>query len=257
MTATVIAFGGKGGAGKTTLASMVIRELVRLGKRPILAVDADPNATLALTLGEEIDETIADIRDRMGEAALEPTAVPKDRLMDQWLSEILTEGIGFDVLTMGRPEGPKCYCYVNALLRRYLKELKGSYAAIVIDCEAGMEYLSRLAVDDVDTLVLVAEANPIGLTTVRRIAELADSLPVRVSRRLLALNKVDASTPVEPLLTGSTPPAVDGTVVVPCDEELRERCTHGQPIDGEAGDTSRAVVEELTRLCLEPKLATI
>ncbi|HUV39241.1 MAG TPA: AAA family ATPase [Planctomycetota bacterium] len=255
MPGTVIAFGGKGGAGKTTLSAMVIRELVRLGKRPILAVDADPNATLALTLGEEPGGTIADIRDRMGEAALEPSAIPKDRLMDQWLAEILTESVGFDVLTMGRPEGPKCYCYVNGLLRRYLKELKGSYAAIVIDCEAGMEYLSRLAVDDVDTLVLVAEANPIGLTTVRRIAELADSLPVRVSRRVLALNKVDASTPVEALVASGGAPAVDATVVVPQDAELRERCIQGRPVDDEAGGASRAAITELTQLCLEPNLA--
>ena len=47
---------------------------------------------------------------------------------------------------MGRPEGPNCYCYVNGLLRRYLKLLRDNYPCVVVDCEAGMEHLSRLRV---------------------------------------------------------------------------------------------------------------
>jgi len=256
MTSTLIAFGGKGGSGKTTLCAMVLRELVRLGKRPILAVDADPNATLALTLGEVVDETIADLRDRMGEAAQAAAAIPKHRLMDQWLAELLTEATGFDVLTMGRPEGPKCYCYVNSLLRRYLKELRGSYAAILVDCEAGMEYLSRLSVDDVDALVLVAEATPIGLTSACRIAELADSLPVKVKRRLLALNKINDADDVDALLDGHPRPDVAETVHVAFDSDLRERCVRGEPLDGDAGAAARNAVEKLARLCLDTTPAT-
>ena len=257
MTATVLAFGGKGGSGKTTLCAMTLRQLVRMGKRPILVVDADPNATLALTLGEMVEDTIADIRDRMGKAALDITAIPKDRLMDQWLAELLTECVGFDILAMGRPEGPKCYCYVNALLRRYLKELRKNYPLILIDCEAGMEYLSRLAVDDVDALVLVTEATPIGVTTALRITELADSLPVRVDRRVLALNKLELSDEARTGLDTSRIPKLNGVVRVPFDPDLRRRAVHGEPIDDEAGKTAAPAVEELVRLCLERNLATL
>lgn len=253
MAATVIAFGGKGGSGKTTTCAMMLRELVRLGKRPVLAVDADPNATLALTLGETVDETIADLRDRMGEAAQEPSTIPKHRLMDQWLAQLLSECIGFDILTMGRPEGPKCYCYVNSLLRRYLKELRSNYPVILIDCEAGMEYLSRLAVDDVDTLVLVAEATPIGLTTVRRITELADSLPVKVNRRVLALNKIDTGEDTS-VVENLDIPKLDGVYRIPFDEDIRRRAVRGEPVDDEAGGPAKTAIEELTRICLEPNL---
>ena len=249
MAGVVIAFGGKGGSGKTTTTCMVLRELLRLGQRPILAVDADPNATLGLMLGVEVSETIADLRDRMGEAAMEISEIPKDRLMNQWLAELITEETGFDLLTMGRPEGPKCYCYVNGLLRRYLKELRDNYPVILVDCEAGMEYLSRLTVDDVDTLVLVAEATAVGLTSARRISVLADALPVRVRRRVLVVNKVHEPGP-DPSAEAAQLPVADATVRLPFDADLHRRCTVGDPIDDHAGRESRPAVEELTRLCI-------
>ena len=246
-----IAFSGKGGSGKTTLSALVLREMLRRECKPILAVDADPNATLALSLGVEAADTIADLRDRMGEAAQKVSEISKDRLMDQWLPELLSEQAGFDLLTMGRPEGPKCYCYVNGLLRRYLGLLRQSYPYMVVDCEAGMEYFSRLTVDDIDTLVMVAEGSTVGLTTVSRIGKLADSLPIRVGRRVLALNKVggvgmDCGFP-SALVEGLK---IDAVVEVPFDKDLAVRSAHVDPIDAEAGAAARAAIEKLTDRCL-------
>jgi CO dehydrogenase maturation factor len=255
MAGAIFAFSGKGGAGKTTLAAMVLRQLLRVNVKPVLGVDADPNATLALALGVQAGGSIADLRDRMGQAAQEISEIPKERLLDQWLAELLSEEVGFDLLTMGRPEGPRCYCYVNALLRRYLQELRGSYQAVVVDCEAGMEYLSRLTVDDVETLVLVAEATPVGLASARRIAQLADALPVQVHRRVLALNNLGRGGPAEAGAAWPGPdlaqaPQVDATVRVPFDADLYRRCVAGRPIDDSAGAAARPAVEELTGLCL-------
>jgi len=251
MTHTMIAFAGKGGSGKTTLAAMALRRLIRSGVRPILAVDADPNATLGLTLGVEEGETIADLRDRLGEAAQAVNSIPKDRLMDQWLAELLVEEDGFDMITMGRPEGQKCYCYVNGLLRRYLSLLRTNYACVLVDCEAGMEYLSRLVIDDVQALVLVAEPTPVGMTTVKRISRLADSLALKVHRRVLAINKVP---PDRPALHGAASPAdladVGPVVEVPFDSDISGRCARGEPVDADAGDSARPAVERLVALCL-------
>ncbi len=246
----IVAFSGKGGSGKTTLAALVLRHLGRVGIKPALAVDADPNATLGLMLGAVVETTIADLRDRMGEAAMKVTEISKERLMDQWLAEILTEERSFDLLTMGRPEGPKCYCYVNSLLRRYLKELRGSYPVVVVDCEAGMEYLSRLTVDDIDSLVLVAEATPVGLTSADRIAQLADALPVRVKRRILVLNKVGQPGQIEVASDGQEVSGTSAVVRVPFDEDLYRRCAQAEPLDDQAGRAVRSAIESLTRLCL-------
>lgn len=250
MAGAIIAFSGKGGVGKTTLAAMCLRHLVRIGQRPILAVDADPNATLALTLGIEAGETIADLRDAMGAAAQEPSQIPKHRLMEQWLAELLCEEVGFDLLTMGRPEGPKCYCYVNALLRRYLKELRGNYACVIVDCQAGMEYLSRLVVDDVEALVLVAEATTVGMASAERIADLADSLPIKVKRRVLAVNKVPPETAAHGAAADVDFPAAESVVRVPFDPDLAARCARGEAVDDRAGPAARPAVERLTRCFL-------
>ena len=249
MPGSIIAFGGKGGSGKTTLAALTLRELIRQGVRPILAVDADPNATLAMTLGVEPPETIADLRDRMGEAAQDVNAIPKERLLDQWLAELLGEEKGFDLLTMGRPEGRKCYCYVNGLLRRYLSLLRKNYECVIVDCEAGMEYLSRLVVDDVETLVLVAEATPVGLATVRRIAELADSLELNISRRILAINKVDLPGATWTEATEPTDlPGLERFIRFPYDLLLAGLCARGEPIDGTSGAVGAAVTEAIEQL---------
>lgn len=245
----IIAFSGKGGSGKTTLTAMTLRRLIRSGIKPILAVDADPNATLAAMLGVKVSGTIADLRNEMRQAAQKISEIPKERLMDRWLAEMLTEESGFDMLTMGQPEGPGCYCYVNGLLRRYLSILRKNYSCVLVDCEAGMEYLSRLVVDDVEAMVLVAEATPMGLKTAGRIAELAETLPVHVHRRALAVNKVGQyDLPQEPLPTGSIP-NVDMVIHVPFDADLGRRCARGEAIDDEAGPTARDSIEKLANWC--------
>ena len=252
MPHTVIALSGKGGAGKTSMAALLVRELVRIGRKPVLAVDADPNATLAMGLGVDCPGTISDLREDMLRAAKEPSEIPKDRLMDQWLAELLTEEAGFDLLTMGRPEGPHCYCYVNGLLRRYLQLLRDNYPCVVVDCEAGMEYLSRMTVDDVDVLVLVAEATPVGVATAQRISALADSLPIQVRRRVLALNKTGrfAAAGAAGELQADLP-AVDATVDVPFDEDVAQRWARGLALDDGMGDQTRQAVEQLAGACLD------
>lgn len=250
MAGTILAFGGKGGSGKTTLSALVLRQLIRCGHKPVLAVDADPNATLSLALGVTVEGTIADLRDDMYEAAQKPSEISKQRLMDQWLGQLLCEQEGFDLLTMGRPEGPKCYCYVNSLLRRYLSVLRSNYAYVIVDCEAGMEYLSRLTVDDVETLVLVAEPSAVGLTTATRISELADSLPIRVKRRVLAVNKVSGDAPSKLVEAISAVPNIDATVHVPFEAALAERWASGEAIDKGAGGSIEKAIEELTQYCL-------
>jgi len=247
MPATTIAFGGKGGSGKTTMAALLIRWLIRMGEKPVLAVDADPNATLAMALGLQAGDTISDLRDRMGDAAQNPSEIPKDRLMGQWLSQLLSEQAGFDLLAMGRPEGPKCYCYVNGLLRRYLSLLRENYTAVVVDCQAGMEYLSRLTVDDVHTLVLVAEASAVGVASAGRIATLSRSLPINVGQRLLVLNKIcDPKVPTE---LNDRFPQVETVIQVPWDDRVADCWTRGLPIEHESPALQNAI-EKLARCCL-------
>jgi CO dehydrogenase maturation factor len=194
---TTIAISGKGGSGKTILAAMIIRRLMEQGgSGAVLAVDADPNSCLGLTLGVEPVGVIADIRESVRSKKPDNTGMDRVRTVEYGIQQAITESKGFDLLTMGRPEGPDCYCAVNNMLRRFLDNLSSNYRYVVIDNEAGMEHLSRRTTNNVDLLCVVAEPNPIGSVTARRIADLARQLPIGVKRIGIIWNKVmDQSDP--------------------------------------------------------------
>ena len=186
--AFVIALSGKGGMGKTTLAALMVRHLSHARGKAVLAVDADPNSGLGEALGVSPEHTLADIREDTREDRLQLSAgMSKERHIELLIQSCLVEGNKFDLLTMGRPEGPKCYCYVNNLLRKYLDEATKEYPIVVIDNEAGMEHLSRRTTNNVDELFVVSDATRQGARTVGRIMKLADSLPIRVKRRKCSL----------------------------------------------------------------------
>ena len=180
--AITIAISGKGGSGKTTLAAMIIRILMGQPAKAILAVDADPNSCLGLTMGAEVTGAIADIREKALRS--QPSSGGMDRLrsFEYDIQQAITEVNGFDLLTMGRPEGPDCYCAVNNLLRKFLDKLSSAYSFVVIDNEAGMEHLSRRTTNNIDLLCIAAESTPIGAITTRRIFELAKQLPISVKQ---------------------------------------------------------------------------
>ena len=137
-----IAMAGKGGTGKTTVAGLLVRFLLKKGLTPVLAVDADSNANLNEVLGVSVDTTIGDAREGMKESV--PTGMTRDVYMELKIEEALVESEGYDLIVMGRPEGSGCYCHANTLLSKYMERLCDNYKTVVMDNEAGMEHISRL-----------------------------------------------------------------------------------------------------------------
>jgi CO dehydrogenase maturation factor len=133
-------------------------------------------------MGVEPVGTIAELRESAREKS--PTNAGADRLrsFEYGIQQTITEAAGFDLLTMGRPEGPSCYCAVNNILRQFLDRLSSQYGFVIIDNEAGMEHLSRRTTNNVDLLCIVAEQTPLGELTARRILALAKQLPISVKR---------------------------------------------------------------------------
>ena len=187
---TTIAVSGKGGSGKTTLAAMIIRCLLEKDNSGgVLSVDADPNSCLGLTLGVQPEGVVADIREDARSKTPTNTGMDKLRTVEYGIQQAVTEAKGFDLLTMGRPEGPDCYCAVNNMLRKFLDKLGSQYRYVVIDNEAGMEHLSRRTTNNVEQLYIIAEQNPIGSVTAQRIYELANKLPISVKKIGVIWNK--------------------------------------------------------------------
>lgn len=195
---TTIAISGKGGSGKTTLAALVVRTLVDRTGQSILAVDADPNSCLGPALGVEAETTVGDIRDAALDRTLQAGAgTERERAVEYAIHRAVVEAGGFDLLAMGHTEGPKCYCAVNHLLRKYLDRAAGDYRWLVLDNEAGMEHLSRRTTDAVDLLVVAAEPTPIGARTAERILGLAERLPITIKQTGVVWNKVARPEQVE------------------------------------------------------------
>jgi len=99
-----IGLAGKGGTGKTTIAGLLVKFLTEKGKVPVLAVDADANANLNEVLGLQVEETLGDAREEMKKGVA--TGMTKNIFMEMKLEQAVVESKGFDLLVMGRPEGP-------------------------------------------------------------------------------------------------------------------------------------------------------
>jgi CO dehydrogenase maturation factor len=159
----------------------------------VLGVDADPNSCLGLTLGVEPVGIVADIREQARAKPPTNTGMDRVRSVEYGIQQAITEADGFDLLTMGRPEGPDCYCAVNNMLRKFLNELSSQYRFVVIDNEAGMEHLSRRTTNNVDMLCIVADPTPVGIVTAQRISDLAKKLPIIVRQIGVVWSRTDES----------------------------------------------------------------
>ncbi len=186
----IIALAGKGGVGKTTVASLVLRYLANNGHSPVLAVDADPNSNLGETLGMNVEKTVGDVRENfMKDPQGVPSGMDKIVYLEMLMNQVLIERNEFDLLVMGRQEGQGCYCMVNNILNRFAEELEKNYKYLLVDNEAGMEHLSRRTSGKVDMLLLVTDYALRGLRAVGRIHSMLGDLKLSVENVGLVVNR--------------------------------------------------------------------
>lgn len=194
-----ISVAGKGGVGKTTISSLIIRELCKK-KKPVLAIDADPNYNLGERLGIKVSKTIGSLREEIMKTKDSlPSGVSKQELVEYQVRIALQEADMFDILTMGRQEGPGCYCFINSVLRTFIDALASKYDYIVIDNEAGLEHLSRRTTIRSDILFIVCDPSKVSIEAAGRIGRLADEMGIKVGRKSLIVNKCDTEPSKEML----------------------------------------------------------
>jgi CO dehydrogenase maturation factor len=238
---TTIALAGKGGTGKTTVSAMIIKYLINKGTGPILAIDADPSANLNMVLGVDLEYTIGGIREDMlkqVQSAQNVTGaargsiaggMSKHEYLDYEIHSSLIESDNFDLIAMGRSEGPGCYCAVNHNLRDILDKLSHNYPYVLMDNEAGMEHLSRRTTQDVDHLFIISGPTQRGLSAAAGIVELKDELEIRVKNSYFILNRVPGEIPT-PLQERIDKLAVPFLGAVPADNNVMEFDFSGKPL---------------------------
>ncbi|MBN2518526.1 MAG: AAA family ATPase [Candidatus Altiarchaeota archaeon] len=186
----ILALSGKGGTGKTTMAAFLVRYLAEK-KKSILAIDADPDENFAQALGVGYKKTIGDVRELFtADTEKIYTTMDKDRWFDAKVFETMAEGDGFDLVVMGRPEKEGCYCAVNHMIRKVIDSLNKKYDYVIVDCEPGLEHLSRRTTDDVDIMIVVTDQSERGVETADRIRRLAVDLGVKFERFHIVANRM-------------------------------------------------------------------
>jgi CO dehydrogenase maturation factor len=232
----ILAITGKGGVGKTTLAALAVRWLAEQGRGPILAVDADPNSCLDVCLGVRVREAVGSVREEtrrlvqsqaQAQSAADPATatlagIGKQELLEMKIQQAIVEADDFDLIAMGRPEGPGCYCYANNVLGAAVRSLAGKYPSIVLDNEAGLENLSRRIVTRVDRLIFVTDPSQRGLTTTRRLYDLAMEMAVDAPLMGAVINRARDAGCVERLKKELDGTPVEVLGVLPEDEQLAE-----------------------------------
>ena len=235
-----IAVGGKGGVGKTTLAALIVRGLLRSGKKPILAVDADPNTNLPEALGLPADLTVGALLARFIDEKISiPQGMTKESYLQVQMHTAVAEGKGLDLVAMGRGEGPGCYCYPNLILRGFVEDLSGNYPYVIIDNEAGMEHLSRRTSERIDHMILVSDPAIRGLRSVKRIHELIQELKLDVGRLSLVITRAPDSLPPA-LIKEAEGLGIPLAGLIPPDEQIQTLDLEQKPLT-ELPDDSPAV----------------
>jgi CO dehydrogenase maturation factor len=229
---TVLAVAGKGGVGKTTIASLVVGYLVEEGLKPILAVDADSNSNFDLALGVKLESTIGSIREDMSVRTHKgtlPAGMSKQDILEMQIEQALVETKDFDLISMGRPEGPGCYCAINNMLRVFLDRLNKSYEYVVVDNEAGMEHLSRRTTRGIDVMFIVSDPSQRGLATAMRIRDLAREMEIGVERFGLVVSRVRGELPASlaDVISGLD---IELAGVVPDDLQVAAYDEEGKPL---------------------------
>ena len=203
-------------------------------------------------MGLAVTHTVGELlHEFQGEKINIPPGMTKEAYLDFKLNTVLVESKSLDLLTMGRGEGPECYCYPNLIIRKFADELSGNYAYTVLDNEAGMEHLSRRTTQNVDALLLVSNHSVKGVRTIARIQELVSLLKLVARKQLAVISMVPDE--LDPLVSEELSRlGIEPAAIIPEDEMLYRYDLELKPLL-ELPDTSKAVraVDDLMEKVLE------
>ncbi len=184
-----IAVSGKGGVGKTTFASFLIKALALEGRK-VLAIDADPDANLAQALGVRDSDKIVPIS-QMKELIEERTEAKAGAMgqffklnpkVDDLPEALSVEANGVKVMVMGgvKKGGAGCICPESVLLKTLVSHIVlARDEAVILDMEAGLEHLGRATAMSVDQLIVVVEPGRRSIETAYQIRKLAGDIGVK------------------------------------------------------------------------------
>lgn len=242
-----IAISGKGGVGKTLLSAFLSRTFAESGYS-VIAIDADPDANLAATLGFPDPEQITPISElndlieervgvRPGQSGAFFKLNPK---VDDLPENYSQKHDGIRIMSMGRIKrgGTGCYCPEGALLQALIGHLLLQRGEVVIlDMEAGIEHLTRGTTKAIDRLIIVVEPGRRSIETAQTILRLSDDLGV--PNIAIVGNKIRSEADKE-FITSSLP-GVDILGLIPYDTAINEADIANRPLFSASPQTAKEI----------------
>lgn len=232
----VVSVSGKGGVGKTTITTLLLRALLHHTRHALLVVDADPVMNLPAMLNINIETSVGEaatkLREDIDAGAISAGTSKQDRLEGE-VYEALFEGEQFDFLAMGRTEGEGCYCFVNRVLTQILDTITTNYDVTLLDMDAGLEHLSRRTDRNVDVLLIVIDPSKMSFDAAVRIRDLAKEVHIEFKRIWVIANRFptslikDSSTDLERRLNDA---GLELAGIVPADDQIVEFNLKGQSL---------------------------
>ena len=245
-----IAITGKGGVGKTTVTALWGAALAREG-RDVLLIDADPDANLGSALGvpaERLPRPLVALKDLIQErTGADPDQVGQYFRLNPHVADLpdayRVEAAGMHLLVLGgiRGGGKGCACPQGAFLKAMLRHLMlERREALLVDMEAGLEFLGRASVMGTDALVVVVEPGRRSLETAAGIARMGREIGIK--RFGAVLNKVTESAQVETIRRG-LPEGVELAGSVPYSPALVRADLEGRSVLGVDDKAESALAE--------------
>lgn len=263
----IIAFSGKGGTGKTTLAALTVKYFAERDE-VTLAFDMDPDAHLYKLLGLPLTKTIGHVVDHIHKEKkleLEPKK-PVDvsdveYFYSRVMSDVLVEGEKTDLLTLGKPSSDiDCYCpvfyWAEHAVSKILKSYKMPYAHIVIDCDPGTEIFPRKILDriadesGIDYIFTVLDGSRMSLDTACEIMKEINKKHSKFGKVYGICNRVDDSKSQQLIKeVAQTQYNLEVIGFIPTDKEIVHRSLMNQSILGMTGspafESMREALESL------------
>jgi CO dehydrogenase maturation factor len=210
-------------------------------------VDADPNANLNEALGLDVEVTIAELLEQTKDPKAIPEGMPKNVFVEYKLQQSLVESKQIDLLVMGGPQGPGCYCYPNDLLRKHLEDLSNNYDFVAVDTEAGLEHLSRKTIQKIDVMFVISDSSARGIRSAGRVYDLIKGLKTPVDAVYLVVTKTAEGT-LENLKDEIDKTGLQLIGDIPLDPQVTSQDVQGKPLF-DLPDDSLAVkaVENIVR----------
>ncbi|MFX1504385.1 MAG: AAA family ATPase [Promethearchaeota archaeon] len=172
----VISIVGKGGSGKTVITTLLAKSISKNYKLKMLLIDADPthphlSHMVNLLPEKSLEKLRTDVIDEILTKAKDFEEVAEN--IDFEVYNAIAESKDFSLFSIGQPEGPGCFCPSNALLRKVLSSISKDFDVVLIDCEAGLEQINRMVIENVDILLIISDISIRSIETAEAIRKSA------------------------------------------------------------------------------------